>query len=57
MGRTGGWCEMCTADNIHTFYGEIIRNQLPVHCQQFLQAPVNIFKNQTQYGSKEHVLF
>ena len=34
------------------FYGKITGNQLHVHFP-FLQAPVNIFRNQAQYGSKK----
>ena len=41
-----------TAKNIHRFYGKITGNQLPVHIPFFLRAPVNIFRNQAQYGSK-----
>ena len=34
------------------FYGKITGNQLPVHFP-FLRAPVSIFRNQAQYGSKK----
>ena len=46
----------CIAKNILRFYGKITGNQLLVHfpfCFVFLRAPVNIFMNQAQYGSKE----
>ena len=50
-----------TAKTIRRFYGNLTGNQLPVqlpvHFPLFLQAPVNIFRNQAQYGSKEHVLY
>ena len=39
--------------NIRRFYSKIAGN----HFQYFLQAPVNIFRNQAQYGSTEYVLF
>ena len=39
------------------FNGKITGNQLSVHFPSFLQAPVNIFRNQAQCGSKGHVLF
>ena len=39
-----------TAKNIRRFYGKITGNQLPVHFT--LWVPVNIFRNQAQYGSK-----
>ena len=42
-----------TAKNIRTFYGKITGNQLPVHFPLFLRAPVNIFRNQAQNGSKK----
>ena len=48
---------MYTAKHIRRFYGKITCNQLPVRFMLFLQAPVNIFRNQAQYGSKGHVLF
>ena len=47
---------MYTAKHIRRFYSKITCNQLPVHFMLFLQAPVNIFRNQAQYGSKGHVL-
>ena len=40
--------------NIRRFYGNITGNQLPVHFLLCLQAPVNIFRNQAQNGSKGH---
>ena len=43
--------------NIRRFYRKITGNQLPVHFPFFLQAPVNIFRNQALYGRKGHVLF
>ena len=43
-----------TAKNIRRFYGKITCNQLPVNFSFFfLRAPVNIFRNQTHYGSKK----
>ena len=44
-----------TAKNIRRFYGKITGNQLPVHFPFpfSLWAPVNIFRNQAQYGSKK----
>ena len=44
------------AKNIRRFYGQITSNQLPVHFTLYLQAPVNMFRNQAQYGSKAPVL-
>ena len=42
-----------TVKNIRRFYGKITGNQLPVLFPLFfLQAPVNIFRNQAQNGSK-----
>ena len=43
-----------TVKNIRRFYGKITGNQLPVYFPLFLQAPVNIFRNQAQNGSKGH---
>ena len=34
--------------NIRRFYGKITGNQLPVYFLLFLQAPVNIFRNQAK---------
>ena len=48
---------ICSLKNIRRFYGKITGNQLPVHFPLILQAPVNIFRNQVQYGRKGHVLF
>ena len=45
-----------TVKTIHRFCSKIIR-QLPVHFQLFLQAPVNISRNQAQCGRKGRVLF
>ena len=45
--------QICTVKNIRRFYGKITGNQLPVHFPFFLRAPVNIFRNQAQYGSKK----
>ena len=45
-----------TAKNI-SFCDKITGNQLPVHFPLFVQEPVNIFRNQSLYGSKGHVLF
>ena len=39
--------------NIRRFYGKITDNQLPSPFPVFLRAPVNIFRNQAQYGSKK----
>ena len=39
--------------NIRRFYGKIIGNQLPVHFPFFSRAPVNIFRNKAQNGSKK----
>ena len=47
----------CTVKNICKFYGKMTGNQLPVHFPLFLQASVNIFRNQAQYGSIGLVLF
>ena len=52
---------MYTAKNSRRFYGKITGNQLPVLFPFFfcwfvcfvLRAPVNIFRNQAQYGSKK----
>ena len=46
---------VCIAKNIRRFYGKITGNQLPVHFPffSFLRAPVNIFMNQAQHGSKK----
>ena len=41
-----------TAKNILIFYGKITGNQSPVHFP-FLRAPVNIFRNQSQYSCKK----
>ena len=45
--------------NVGKFYGKITGNQLP--CQSisryYLQAPVNIFRNQAQNSSKGHYFF
>ena len=46
-----------TVKNIRRFYGKITGNQLPVHFPLFLHAPVNIFRNQAQNGSKGHYCF
>ena len=46
-----------TVKNICRFYGTITGNELPVHFPLFLQAPVNIFRNQAQNGSKGHYIF
>ena len=43
-----------TVKNIRRFNGKIIGNQLPAHSPVFLQAPVKIFRNHAQYGSKDH---
>ena len=43
-----------TLKNIRRFYGKISGNQLPVNFPLFLQAPVNIFRNQAQNGRKGH---
>ena len=44
-----------TVKYFRRFYGKIAGNQLPVYFQLFfLQAPVNIFRNQAQNGSKGH---
>ena len=42
--------------NIRRSYSKITGNQLPVHFPLFLQAPINSFRNQAQYGTR-HVLF
>ena len=42
--------------NIRRFYGKITGNQLTVHFPLFLQAPVNIFRNQAHYGSKDTIV-
>ena len=39
------------------FYSKITGNQILIHFTLFLQAPVNIFRNQAQYGSIGDVLF
>ena len=44
-------------ENIRRFYGKRTGNQPPVHFPLVLKAPINIFRNRAQYGSKEHVLF
>ena len=46
-----------TVKNIRRFYGKISGNLLPVHFPLFLQATVNIFRNQAQNGSKGHNCF
>ena len=46
-----------TVKNFRKFYGKITGNQLPVHFPLFLQAPVNIFRNQAQNSSKGHYCF
>ena len=51
--KIGNDQELNTAKNIRIFYGKIIGNQLPVHFPLFLRAPVNIFRNQAQNGSKK----
>ena len=51
------YTKMYTAKYIPRFHGKITGNQLSVNFQLFLQAPVNIFKNQAQYSSKRQVLF
>ena len=43
--------------NIRRFYGKITGNQLPIHFPLFLQAPVNIFRNQALNDSKGHYCF
>ena len=44
--------------NIRRFYVKITGNHLPVHFPLFfVQAPVNIFRNQAQNGSKGHYCF
>ena len=46
-----------TAKNIRRFYGKISGNQLPVNFPLILRAPVNIFRNQALYGSKNMYCF
>ena len=46
-----------SAKIIRRFYSKITGNKVAVHFPLFLQAPVNIFRNQAQYGSKGQVLF
>ena len=46
-----------TVKNIRRFYSKIAGNQLPVYFPLTLQAPVNIFRNQAQYGGNGRVLF
>ena len=46
-----------TAKYIRRFYGRITGNQLLVHYPLFIQAPVNIFRNQAQYGRNGYLLF